>query len=421
MKIRYFLFLAASLMFALVFTFSCSSPSGNGPGGGGKYSSLYKGCKVNGVCTPLPSSTPDTQCQNLGGKIDRTCLFMNCKNNVGICSPVLSADECEGIGEIVSDQVCTGGGSGGSSSSRGGVNNPSSSSVGGVSNGQYCYFPIDEEDPATCILIGTNPRCYFSSTAECTRKGGTLQTLAYCNANANSSDIFGCDMGYCSLYGSCYEKWPQSVCTSEGGTFYENPCPASSSSRGGVNNPSSSSVGGVSNGQYCYDSEYSVCALMGTSASCYISNAAECREEGGVTQTLAYCNANAQLTLGCEKGGEGYCLYDGMCQKGLAQSICNVLEGNFGLTSCPSSPDIPSNGQYCYDGYMYCDLIGPGSGCYQKSAAECTRSGDEVKTYSWCLANAEVIAGCIYDYEESTANSLNKLSKPLNKMSRLRK
>ncbi|MDR2555947.1 MAG: hypothetical protein LBC64_11055 [Fibromonadaceae bacterium] len=259
------------------------------------------------------------------------------------------------------------GGTEGSSSSRGnnnssnsgGGNNNSSSSGGGNSNGQYCYFPEDDEDEAGCVLIGTSSHCFFSNATECQAVGGSAQTLAYCNANVSSSNIYGCDMGSCSLpSGFCIDNVPQSACISAGGTFNENSCPT---------------------------------------------------EPGNDT---------------------GYCLYDRRCLIDVSQSMCNFYEGTFNKNSCPADPAIPSSGQYCYDGYG-CDLIGTGSSCWVENAAECTEEGSTVKTYAWCAANADVIAGCIYNnyyglsfssLSKKTSKSLSKpLSKQLNKLKSLQK
>jgi len=328
---------------------------------------------------------------------------------------------------------------------------------GSFGSGQYCY--VSREGHSACALIGIDPSCWVSSVTECQDKyEGAIQTFAYCSANADETS--GCDKeeeGFCLLpSGRCYSGITPSECRDEGGAYNKNSCPGnpptnpSSSSRGGNNvNNSSSSGGGNSNGQYCLIS--SLCVLMGNSPSCYIPNATECRAAGGSTQTLTYCNANALGTLGCDQGEEGscwvlgtcisevtpsmcelyegtysnnscptdpdddigYCLYSGKCERDMYQSYCNLLNGTFNKNSCPASPTIPSNGQYCYDGDYYCDLIGTASNCWVKSAAECTGDGGTVRTYEWCSANVEIIAGCIYDDYDPLFRPLSKKSSNL--------
>jgi len=279
MKINYFFLLVTSLLFALVFTFSCSSPGGGGGGGGG--GSLYKGCKVNGTdyCTPLPASNAEATCQNLGGVIDKTCTFVNCKIN-GTCSPVQDADICElSGGQVVSDKECKNGG-----------DSPPSS------NGQYCYVAS-----AGCALIGTKSSCNVYSTAECQNTyGGSIKTLDWCKSNVGTSKIYGCDgsdpppepEGYCLFSGAstCFIT-TQSNCNFLGGTFNKNSCPSA---------PPSSS-------QYCYyyyeDYEVYYCDLIGTDPHCYVSSTAECQNElGGSIKTHEWCKSNVgtMYTYECE-------------------------------------------------------------------------------------------------------------------------
>jgi len=134
------LLLAASVVLAMVFNFSCSGGDDNGPGsssssGGGNdiKSGLYTGCKVQGICTAVPSTEPEL-CQTMNGVIDNSCTFVNCKIQ-GICTAAPSAGDCQMVsGEVVSDEECGGGSlpssSGGNSSSSisGNIGNSSSSS-----------------------------------------------------------------------------------------------------------------------------------------------------------------------------------------------------------------------------------------------------------------------------------------------------
>jgi len=147
----------------------------------------------------------------------------------------------------------------------------------------------------------------------------------------------------------------------------------SSSSRGSNNSSSSSSLNGNDVG-YCLYYE-----------TCYSGyTRSQCNSAGGTFSKDR-----------CQTEEKGYCVASGICYRGYTQSECNSDGGTFNKNSCPANPALPSNGQYCYDGYD-CDLIGTSASCLFFDADDCTEYRGTVKTLEWCYENVGVTAGCVW-------------------------
>lgn len=231
MKTNCFL-IAASLLFAMVFMFSCSSSDDNPPPPkGGVINSdngPYTGCKIMGICSPVPSDGADEVCQSTGGTIDNSCVFRHCK--IGdICTPMAEATAatCELMsGKLVSASECDNYEYGGSSSSGGGSSSSggggSSSSGGGGSSSSagtsyigYCDFGYPQsEGSGGCFLI--------EKMSDCNLEWGIFSPTK-CGRT---------DLTYC-LYtdGGCYSvpntTAGKSQCTTDYGSV-KTECPASS-------------------------------------------------------------------------------------------------------------------------------------------------------------------------------------------------
>jgi hypothetical protein len=174
MKIDRSFLLLASFPLTLALIFSCSSDGGGGGGGGGgstPKSGLYVGCNIGGSCQPMPSAEADNTCQAIGGVIDNSCTFVNCKISGGACTP-LSAELCQAAsGEVVSE-----------------CGSPNPPPGGGNNNNQYCY----DENEEACGIIGTDEWC-VQDAAKCREYGGVVHNYSWCVTKVGVSNIFTCE------------------------------------------------------------------------------------------------------------------------------------------------------------------------------------------------------------------------------------
>jgi len=237
MNIKNVLFLTVNFIFALVFTFSCSTPddnSGNSSNQDGQY--CYLSYEIE-------------ECALIG--TDAHCY-------------VSSVEECTTHdGSIKTLGWCN-------------ANVGSSNTYG-----------CDKEEEGSCLL-GEAGNCYDGYTqSECDYYGGIFDKNSCSNKPASPStdepppSSTDDTEGYCLLDGICYRgiEKPRAVCNSAGGTFSKSFCP-------------SPSLPG--DGQYCYGhyDEEAYCNLIGTDYSCLFFDTDDCTEYGGTVKTFDWCDAN---------------------------------------------------------------------------------------------------------------------------------